>query len=117
MQKRIVNENGLCPVIKLTECSYPDGALVDQYRGAGVALIACKDNSIEEMEYLTEDPWSNLEFCMKHHSLGHRLFIGMCSCVELCEPQELHSGTEFSMPSLIDQMEDHMRKNKLTMVH
>ena len=53
--------SGLCPVIKLTECHYPDGSLVNHYSGAGVALIACKDNTILDLEYLTEDPFSKLK--------------------------------------------------------
>lgn len=117
MEKRIIKDEGLCPVIKLTECHYPDGSLVNHYSGAGVALIACKDNTILDLEYLTEDPFSNLNFLMRHWKDKNRVYIGMCSCVEFCEPQELIFGKKFSMPKLVDQMDNHMIKHNLTMVH
>ena len=54
---------------------------------------------------------------MKHWKDKNRVYIGMCSCVEFCEPQELIFGKKFSMPKLVDQMDNHMIKHNLTMVH
>lgn len=116
MKNRITTENALCKYINLDECVYPDGKLSGNYKGAGVALIACNGDEILDLEYLTEDPYSNLNFCMKHFAKGHKLYVGMCSCVQFCEPQELISGTKFSYPSLLDQIESHMVKHDLRMV-
>jgi len=116
MENRITKQNGTCEYIDLDECTLT-GELRDNYKGAGVALIACKADEILDLEYLTEDPWSNLKFCMKHFAKGNKLFIGMCSCCQFCEPQELITGKKFSFPSLVDQIENHMRKHNLTMVH
>ena len=54
---------------------------------------------------------------MRHWKDKKQSLHGMCSCVEILQPQELIFGKKFSMPKLVDQMDNHMIKHNLTMVH
>lgn len=115
MENRIAQkDNELCPSIRLTECSYPDGPLVNNYTGAGAALIACSGNDIIDLEYLSADPYSNLKFLMKAWRDKRQVFVGMCSCATFCDPQEIIFSKKFKFPDLIDQIDTACAKKQLT---
>ena len=65
MKSRIQQkEKEVCPSINLHECRMGE-PLQDNYTGAGAALISCDGENIVDLEYLNEDPHSNLKFLMK----------------------------------------------------
>ena len=117
MKSRIQQREGeVCPSINLQECRMGE-PLQDNYTGAGAALIACDGDNIVDLEYLNEDPHSNLKFLMKAWKDKQKVFVGMCSCVSFCDPQELSFAKKFSFPDLIDQIDTACIKKKFTIYH
>ena len=60
---------------------------------------------------------SNLKFLMKAWVHKQKVFVGMCSCVSFCDPQELIFAKKFSFPDLIDQIDTACIKKKFTIYH
>tara|TARA_Y100000114_G_C11716228_1_gene306077 strand:+ start:349 stop:702 length:354 start_codon:yes stop_codon:yes gene_type:complete len=114
MENRIQQkDNEVCPSIHLTECKIGE-PLQDNYTGAGAALIACSGNDIIDLEYLSGDPYSNLNFLMKAWRDKRQVFVGMCSCVSFCDPQEIIFSKKFKFPDLIDQIDTACAKRQFT---